>query len=190
MTVCLKQSSRKERMVLINKIIKILYDKVILVYVITLMLNGCSYNQETTSIIYDYIKEQQCNSTTSTICLNDVFGVDIDTVYFFVSYQITYSAVRNITRLSEYKKNAKSDMLVGKKFDALHILFINKGKVVYEDEFYNGNNNIIFNTGSLRKKSGFGEFDGDNGFPFFLLYTSNSCMHIEMRENKYYLSCE
>lgn len=104
MILCLKQLIRRAIMVLTNKITKILYDKVILVYVIILMLNGCSYNQETTSIIYDYIKEQQCNSTTSTICLNNVFGVDIDTVYFFLSYQITYSAIRNIAGLSEYKK--------------------------------------------------------------------------------------
>lgn len=80
-------------------------------------------------------------------------------------------------------------MLIGEKFDALHILFVSKGKVVYEDEFYNGSNNIYFDTNSLKKKSGVGEFDGDKAFTFSLLYTSNSCIHAKMQENNYYLSC-
>ena len=182
--VCLKQSSKKEKTVLINK-------NIFLCTIIALVLYGCSNQKSTTLIIHDYIEEgQQHNRATSTICLNDVFDVDIDTIYCFLSYQITCSAVRNITGLRDYKKEAKPDMLIGEKFDALHVLFVSNGKVVYEDEFYNGSDNIIFNTESLKKKNGVGEFDGDKNFPFSLFYTSVSCMRVEKSGDRYFLSCE
>lgn len=184
MILCLKQLVRRAIMVLTNSDV---YINIIIIFAIIVhVLHGCTWDQEMTSSIYDYIKNnKQHRGVASTICLNDVFNVDSDTIYFFLSYQVTYSAVRNITGVTNYKESVKPDVLVGNKFDAWNALFVKGGKVVYESEFYNGNNNIVIDTYSLKEKEGRGEFDGDKSFPFSLFYTNNCCMNIELHENKY-----